>query len=32
MVSEAELIDIDQAAAEVAAQAPRFNININRQN
>jgi hypothetical protein len=32
MVSEAELIEMHQAAAEVAAQAPRFNPGINGQN
>ena len=32
MVSEAELIEMHQAAAEVAAQAPRFNANVNGQN
>jgi hypothetical protein len=32
MVSEAELIEMHQAAAEVAAQAPRFNTNLNGQN
>jgi len=29
MVSEAELIEMHQAAAEVAAQAPRFNAGLN---
>jgi len=29
MVSEAELIEMHQAAAEVAAQAPRFNPSLN---
>jgi hypothetical protein len=32
MVSEAELIEMHQAAAEVAAQAPRFNTDVNDQN
>jgi hypothetical protein len=32
LVSEAELIEMHQAAAEVAAQAPRFTTNLNGQN
>jgi hypothetical protein len=32
MVPESELIEMHQAAAEVAAQAPRFTTNLNGQN
>jgi hypothetical protein len=32
MVPEAEVIEMHRAAAEAAAQAPRFNTNVNRQN
>jgi hypothetical protein len=31
MVSEAELLEMHKAAAEVAAQAPRFNPSLNRE-
>jgi len=32
MVPESELIEMHQAAAEVAAQAPRFNPDLNGEN